>query len=163
VTELETAIIIAGTLMSALVGYFLGERREANKFRREIAVKPLPYQQEALREACYALMDFVTRYDGKRTSATIALSDRLNDALSKAFLWCSEGTRGKLTEFVRKWAALSGENPLAGSVQPQKERDEFYQGFSSAYQAMAEELGVTVLRSQLEDIARGLGQERQKE
>jgi hypothetical protein len=104
-------------------------------------------------------MDFVTKYD---RNATIALSDRLDDALNRAFLWCSEATRQKLTEFVRKWTDLSKAYAQAGPTQPQKERNEYYEAFGSAYRAMANELGVTILQSQLEDIAKGLGQERQE-
>jgi hypothetical protein len=159
-TELDTAIIIAGPLIGTVVGYFLGERREAKRFGKEIAVSPLEHRQLALRDACYALMDYVTSYARKKDGnarTTFLLGDQLDTPLGRVMLWCSEETRKKIVEFVHKSIILANAvSGMSGAPPSQKEEQEFLQAFSSVYVSLAEELGVKILQSQLESIATSL-------
>jgi hypothetical protein len=110
-------------------------------------------------------MDYLTRYDGRVTPEMISLREKLFDTLGHAFLWCSEATRSKLVDFVYKSTPSIGVSVAAlasASESQKKEREEFVGAFNSVYKSIAEELGVKILQSQLDDIGKGFGQDRQK-
>jgi hypothetical protein len=156
-SEVETAIAVAGTLGGSLggllLGYILEERIARNRLKRETALGPRLQKQKELTEAYHAMVDLGLAIHksskGSENRAKIKEAfDSYDVAFVRAMLWVSSNNfdaAAKANFQIRRIA----QKKLSGADLSAKDNDEFNSRLAAETVTITEELKLNLLHDQL--------------
>jgi hypothetical protein len=167
-SELETAIAVAGTLGGTLggllLGYLLNERTERNRLRRETALKPLEQKIPAMLNAYNALAELTiivikSAVDPQSHNSTLQGSvDRFDTAILQAAIWMMNSPKN-MDRMVESQLSIrtACDKLLSGeSLSDAEFKDNFSAPVGTLGNVIGTELGIPDLGNQLQKFGLGV-------
>ncbi len=170
-SEIDTAIAVAGTLLGAAATYFFEERRFTKQKRLEVSLQPLEEKRVALKETYLAMVDcfrgLVKNFAGTRQEEFVQSVaeplERLEITITRNLIWLStveSKILATLATFKRTAFALRFRMQEAGMPEQSRPPPGFMEvkwedlenSYKMAVKAIGEALGVKVMEKSLEEL-----------
>jgi hypothetical protein len=170
-SEVDSAIAVAGTLLGAAVTYYFEERRFSKQKRLEISLQPLEERRTALKDVHLAMVNCfwgLARNFGGTTEerflqSVVSPLEQLEITIARNQIWLSNAQskilaalgKFRLTAFAIRFKMQETGIPEQ-SRPPRGFMDVPWQDFENSYKdavlAIAEALGVSIMEKGLKDL-----------
>jgi hypothetical protein len=167
VTEVDTAIAVAGTLLGIVVVHFLDQKSESRRVAREVALRPLEDKQKALKDVYRAMVDLLTETNriiqdpGIGRTPLASRIENLESSTTWGVLWFSDKHGSKAIDPLAKMVKIA-RKLTAGNNLTETEKDDVFNYFIAASKAIMLDLGIPIAESQLQSITRNMRGEQPK-